>query len=54
MDGSGRLPITGNNATWKTIILSGVKLKKGENKIKVVFDKGGFNLNYLDFTVAKK
>ncbi|MCD0475968.1 cellulase family glycosylhydrolase [Flavobacterium sp. EDS] len=48
------LPITGNNATWKTIMLSGVKLKKGENKIKVVFDKGGFNLNYLDFTVAKK
>jgi hypothetical protein len=48
------LPVTGNNATWKTIMLSEIKLKKGENRIKIVFDKGGFNLNYLDFTVAKK
>ncbi|KIA99962.1 glycosyl hydrolase family 5 [Flavobacterium sp. KMS] len=48
------LPATGNDTTWRTIILSDVKLKKGENKIKVVFDKGGFNLNYLDFATTNK
>lgn len=48
------LPATGGNDKWKTIILSDVELKSGENKIKVVFDKGGFNLNYLDFLNGKK
>lgn len=39
---------------WKTVFLSGANLKAGTNKIKVVFEKGGFNLNYLDFSEAKK
>ncbi|TDO78057.1 carbohydrate binding protein with CBM6 domain [Flavobacterium chryseum] len=45
---------TGRNDKFETVILSGVTLNKGTNKIKVVFDKGGFNLNYLDFSEAKK
>ena len=45
---------TGGNDKFKTVILSGIELKKGTNKIKVFFDKGGFNLNYLDFSKAKK
>ena len=45
---------TGDNNKWKTVILSGVKLNTGTNKIKVVFEKGGFNLNYLDFSEARK
>ena len=48
------LPVTGGNEKWKTVVLSGVELNKGTNKIKVVFDKGGFNLNYLDFFFFKK
>jgi hypothetical protein len=40
---------TGDNNKWKTVVLSGVKMNAGTNKIKVVFEKGGFNLNYLDF-----
>ncbi|KRD10862.1 glycosyl hydrolase family 5 [Flavobacterium sp. Root901] len=48
------LPSTGGNEKWETIILSDVELNAGENKIKVVFDKGGFNLNYLDFVDSKK
>ena len=48
------LPVTGGNEKWKTIILSDVELNAGENKIKVVFEKGGFNLNYLDFLDGKK
>ncbi|WKL47251.1 cellulase family glycosylhydrolase [Flavobacterium pectinovorum] len=45
---------TGGNDKFKTVILSGIEFKKGRNKIKVFFDNGGFNLNYLDFSEAKK
>ncbi|MEP6805232.1 MAG: carbohydrate-binding domain-containing protein, partial [Flavobacterium sp.] len=48
------LPVTGGNDKWKTIVLSGVALNAGTNKVKVVFEKGGFNLNYLDFSESKK
>ena len=48
------LPATGGNDSWKTVILSGVLLNNGSNKIKVIFDKGGFNLNYFDFKESKK
>jgi hypothetical protein len=48
------LPATGANDSWKTVILSGVLLNNGSNKIKVIFDKGGFNLNYFDFKESKK
>lgn len=48
------LPATGSDDNWKTIVLSGVVLKKGTNKVKVIFEKGGFNLNYLDFKESKK
>ena len=48
------LPKIEGNDKWKTVILSGIELNQGTNKIKVVFDKGGFNLNYLDFIEAKK
>nr|WP_294925341.1 cellulase family glycosylhydrolase [uncultured Flavobacterium sp.] len=43
------LPSTGGNEYWKTANLSGVPLKSGNNTIKIVFETGGFNLNYLDF-----
>jgi endoglucanase len=45
---------TGEITNGKTIVLSGIKLNSGTNKIKVVFEKGGFNLNYLDFSEGKK
>tara|TARA_R110000868_G_scaffold53651_1_gene168075 strand:+ start:530 stop:2272 length:1743 start_codon:yes stop_codon:yes gene_type:complete len=44
------LPKTGSASSYKTITLSDVSILKGENKIKVIFDKGGFNLNYFEFT----
>jgi endoglucanase len=43
------LPSTGGDTVWKTVVLHGLDLNKGINKIKVVFDKGGFNLNYFEF-----
>lgn len=40
---------TNSETNYKTIVVSKVKLIGGEHKIKVVFDKGGFNMNYLEF-----
>ncbi|WP_163397955.1 cellulase family glycosylhydrolase [Flavobacterium fluviatile] len=44
---------TGSDDNWKTIILSNVVLNSGTNKIKAIFEKGGFNLNYLEFNTEK-
>lgn len=41
------LPPTDN---YSHVTLSKVVLNKGVNKIKMVFEKGGFQLNYLDFS----
>lgn len=44
------LPKTTNNETiYETVTFANVKLAKGEHKIKLVFDKGGIIVNYLDF-----
>ncbi len=38
---------------YGSVILSNVTLNKGVHKIKVVFEKGGFQLNYLTFSKIK-
>lgn len=43
------LPSTGAYTTWATVTLTDVLLQAGENKIKVYFDAGSFNLNYIEF-----
>ncbi len=45
------LPKTGSEPKYKTIALSGIPLEKGENKIRVVFDQGGFVLGDLRFSI---
>lgn len=47
------LPVTGGQSVWKTIVLKNVSLKQGINKIRVHFDGGNFNLNYLEFKKTK-
>lgn len=47
------LPKTGGNDIWKTVNVKNISLKKGSNKLKVKFEKGGFNLNYFEFKNAK-
>ncbi|WP_343588749.1 cellulase family glycosylhydrolase [Flavobacterium sp.] len=47
------LSATAGDNKWKTVILSDIALKSGSNKVKVVFEKGGFNLNYFDFAINK-
>lgn len=44
------LPVTGSDATYTTLTLPEIALTEGVQRIKVVFEKGGFNLNYLEFT----
>jgi endoglucanase len=48
------LPDTGGFQTWKTFTATGINLKNKKNKLKLVFEKGGFNLNYLEFKVSGK
>ena len=43
------LSSSGGETIWKTVFLKNVTLKKGVNKIRVHFEGGTFNLNYLDF-----
>lgn len=43
------VPSSGGFDKWKTITLKNVKLNQGINKVKVHFEKGGFNLNYFDY-----
>ena len=43
------LTSTKSEDKYKTVVLPKIKLKGGIHKIKVVFDKGGFVLNYLNF-----
>ena len=47
------LPYSGGPAKWKTATFKNVVLKQGANKIKVHFEKGNFNLNYLEFKKTK-
>jgi len=39
---------TGGNETWKTFTAKGINLKKGENKIRIIFENDGVNLNYFE------
>ncbi|MBX9807026.1 MAG: cellulase family glycosylhydrolase [Flavobacteriaceae bacterium] len=47
------LPSSGGVNTWETLTLKDVTLKQGTNKIKVHFEKGNFNLNFLEFKTSK-
>ncbi|RZK12766.1 MAG: carbohydrate-binding protein [Flavobacterium sp.] len=43
------LPSTGGYATWGTATLTDVLLNQGTNKVKIYFEVGNFNLNFLEF-----
>lgn len=54
-DESGRIsnplivPFSGGDSIWKTVTIKNVALKQGTNKVKVYFEKGNINFNYLEF-----
>jgi hypothetical protein len=47
------LPISGGLMTWKTVTLKNVALKQGINIIRVHFEEGNFNLNFLELNSIK-
>lgn len=59
-DGNGKISETlqiqssGGMDKWKTVTLKKVVLKQGINKVRVRFEKGNFNLNFLEFKKVKK
>jgi len=45
---------TGSTSNWTSVVLEKITFNKGENKLRIVFEKGGAHLNYLEFNVPKK
>lgn len=39
---------TGGNESWKTISVKNINLQKGENRIRIIFENDGVNLNYFE------
>lgn len=50
--GSISVPYTGGWQNWKSISIPCLKLNKGTHKVKFFTEVSGFNLNWLEFTVA--
>jgi hypothetical protein len=50
--GSVSLPPTGGWQAWKTQVLGSFLLDEGRHTLKVTTETSGYNLNYLDFTIA--
>jgi hypothetical protein len=46
------IPSSGGWQNWLNVVVNDVHLTQGEKTIKIVFETGDFNLNYLDFTFA--
>ena len=44
------VPATAGNQKWVDLTVENVILEKGTKKIKLYFDNGGFNLNYIRFS----
>lgn len=48
------LPVSSSaNDRWANSVLGKVKLNKGTNKMRVYFEEGGFDFNYLEFIPIK-
>ena len=47
------LPFSGGKSKWGSVIINNVSLKKGINKIRIHFEKGNFNLNFIEFNSEK-
>jgi hypothetical protein len=41
------LPATGSYQQWQTTGNQSISLQKGNNRLRVLVEKGGFNLNYV-------
>lgn len=48
------LPLTGTSQSWKNIVINNIKLQKGTQKLKLMIEKGGVNLGFMQFSVSKR
>ena len=48
------MPSSGGNQSWNFLTINDVILYKGSRKLRVVFEKGGLNLGFLEFSLSKK
>lgn len=46
--GSVSVPNTGNWQVWQSVVVNDVTIEPGNHYLKLVFVKGGFNINYID------
>ncbi len=46
------VPSTGGAQTWASITAKGISLDAGEHVMRVVIEKGGFAINYYNFTLV--
>ncbi len=44
-----KVPITGSDNTWKSMMIKNISLQKGVNKLKLYFDRGGYNFKNFYF-----
>ncbi|MCA9385379.1 S-layer homology domain-containing protein [Candidatus Dojkabacteria bacterium] len=53
---SGDLSTTTNNGwqTWETVSLGTIDLSAGESELRLYFDSGLFNINYLEFSLQSE
>ena len=54
MAGALSLLVTGGYFAWNNLAVNNLILYKGRQKIRILFEKGGANFNYLDFVLEKK
>lgn len=52
--GTVSLPNSGGYTVWDVYSTDDVVLYEGTQKLKLMIEKGGFNLSYLEFTLKKK
>jgi endoglucanase len=48
-----KVPATQGTHSWKTISCDKFQLKEGKHELKLLFAKGNFNFNYMDFYLSK-
>jgi hypothetical protein len=47
------LPVTGSTQSWENLSINNIKLKKGEQKLKLLIEKGGANIGFMKFSICK-
>ena len=54
-DLAGSIDLVGSGGinTWKTFTLSNIILQKGSHKLKLYFEVGGININFMQFDISK-